>query len=198
MPGILYLVATPIGNLQDMSLRAIDVLRQVDVIACEDTRHSRKLLNHFSITNKLVSYHEHNEAERSVELISMIASGKSVAVISDAGTPGISDPGFLLVQRAREAGAAVVPIPGPVAFVCRSDSIRIADRFDLLWRLFTIETRRKAAAACRSRRYSRDTCPLRSSTSPAQIACRLPRSSRRSKSSGRSRTDKTPRRDRHR
>lgn len=118
MPGTLYLVATPIGNLQDMSLRAIEVLRQVDVIACEDTRHSRKLLNHFSISNKLVSYHEHNEAERSGELISMIEAGKSVAVISDAGTPGISDPGFLLVQRARDAGAAVVPIPGAVAFVC--------------------------------------------------------------------------------
>lgn len=118
MPGTLYLVATPIGNLQDMSLRAIEVLRQVDVIACEDTRHSRKLLNHFSISNKLVSYHEHNEVDRAGELMSMIEAGKSVAVISDAGTPGISDPGFLLVQRAREAGAAVVPIPGPVAFVC--------------------------------------------------------------------------------
>lgn len=118
MPGTLYLVATPIGNLQDMSLRAIEVLRQVDVIACEDTRHSRKLLNHFSISNKLVSYHEHNEVDRAGELISMIVAGKSVAVISDAGTPGISDPGFLLVQRARDAGAAVVPIPGPVAFVC--------------------------------------------------------------------------------
>ncbi len=118
MPGTLYLVATPIGNLQDMSLRAIEVLRQVDVIACEDTRHSRKLLNHFSISNKLVSYHEHNEVDRAGELISLIEAGKSVAVISDAGTPGISDPGFLLVQRARDAGAAVVPIPGPVAFVC--------------------------------------------------------------------------------
>lgn len=118
MPGTLYLVATPIGNLKDMSLRAVDVLREVDVIACEDTRHSRKLLNHFSIANKLVSYHEHNEADRAAELISMISAGKSVAVISDAGTPGISDPGFLLVQRARDAGAAVVPIPGPVAFVC--------------------------------------------------------------------------------
>lgn len=117
MPGTLYLVATPIGNLQDISFRAIEVLKNADIIACEDTRHSRKLLNAFEITGKLVSYHEHNESEREKELIQMLESGMSVAVISDAGTPGINDPGYRLVRAARKTGITVVPIPGAVAFV---------------------------------------------------------------------------------
>lgn len=117
MPGTLYLVATPIGNLQDMSIRAIQTLKSVDLIACEDTRHTRKLLSHFEIATKLVSYHEHNETKRSEELAAMLAEGRSIAVVSDAGTPGISDPGFAIVRRASEIGAAVVPIPGPAAFV---------------------------------------------------------------------------------
>ena len=117
MAGTLYLVATPIGNLQDMTFRAIEVLKGVEVIACEDTRHTRKLLNTFEIENKLVSYHEHNETERAAELVEMLTAGKSVAVVSDAGTPGINDPGYRLVGVAREAGALVVPIPGAVAFV---------------------------------------------------------------------------------
>ena len=117
MPGTLYLVATPIGNLQDMTFRAVEILKSVDVIACEDTRHTRKLVNHFGIPTKLVSYHEHNEAERSNELIDKLQNGASVAVVSDAGTPGISDPGFLLVTRSIEAEIPVVPIPGAVAFV---------------------------------------------------------------------------------
>jgi 16S rRNA (cytidine1402-2'-O)-methyltransferase len=117
MAGTLYLVATPIGNLRDITFRAVEVLKGVDVIACEDTRHTRKLLNALEIDNKLVSYHEHNESERAAELTDMLATGKSVAVVSDAGTPGINDPGFRLVQAAREVGAPVVPIPGAVAFV---------------------------------------------------------------------------------
>ena len=117
MPGILYLVATPIGNLRDVSFRALETLRSVDVIACEDTRHTRKLLNFYEISNKLVSYHEHNEQVRSAELISRLAAGDSVAVVSDAGTPGINDPGFVIVQKAVQAGISVVPIPGPAAFV---------------------------------------------------------------------------------
>jgi len=117
MAGTLYLVATPIGNLQDMSLRAIDTLKRVDLIACEDTRHTRKLLNHFDISNKLTSYHEHNEIERAEELATMLVEGRSVAIVSDAGTPAICDPSFRIVQRAHEIGAAVVPIPGPAAFV---------------------------------------------------------------------------------
>lgn len=117
MPGTLYLVATPIGNLKDITFRAVEVLRSADVIACEDTRHSGKLLKALEISGKLVSYHDHNEAERSAEFAKLLADGKSIAVVSDAGTPGINDPGFRLVQTAREIGADVVPIPGAVAFV---------------------------------------------------------------------------------
>ncbi|HUR97188.1 MAG TPA: 16S rRNA (cytidine(1402)-2'-O)-methyltransferase [Pyrinomonadaceae bacterium] len=117
MTGTVYLVATPIGNLQDMTFRAVETLRSVGVIACEDTRHTKKLLNHFGISNKLVSYHEHNESERAEELIDVLNSGVSIAVVSDAGTPGICDPSFRLVGRAIEIGAAVIPVPGAVAFV---------------------------------------------------------------------------------
>lgn len=117
MAGNLYLVATPIGNLQDITLRALETLRTVDLIACEDTRHTRKLLNHFRIANRTVSFHEHNENERTEEFIDRMMAGESIAVVSDAGTPGICDPGFKLVRRAIEAGITVVPIPGAVAFV---------------------------------------------------------------------------------
>ena len=117
MPGTLYLVATPIGNLQDITLRAIETLRSVDLIACEDTRHTRNLLNHFRISNRVISYHEHNEQERSEELADRLMQGESIAIVSDAGTPGICDPGFRVVQRAIEIGAAVVPIPGAAAFI---------------------------------------------------------------------------------
>lgn len=117
MHGTLYLVATPIGNLQDITLRALDVLRKVDIIACEDTRHTRNLLNHFNISKRTVSYHEHNEHERSEELAERLVRGESIAIVSDAGTPGICDPGFRIVQRAVEIGARVVPIPGAVAYV---------------------------------------------------------------------------------
>ncbi len=117
MPGTLYLVATPIGNLQDMSFRAIATLKAVDLIACEDTRHSRKLLTHHGISNKLVSYHEHNETKRVEEFSLLLEAGRSVAIVSDAGTPVINDPGFTMVEKAHEIGALVVPIPGPAAFV---------------------------------------------------------------------------------
>lgn len=117
MPGTLYLVATPIGNLQDITFRAVETLRAVDLVACEDTRHTRKLLNFYRISNKLTSYHEHNEQERAEELAEMLVAGRSIAIVSDAGTPGICDPGFRIVRRAAEVGAMVVPIPGAVAFV---------------------------------------------------------------------------------
>lgn len=117
MLGTLYLVATPIGNLQDITHRALETLRNVDLIACEDTRHTRNLLNHFRISNKTVSYHEHNEQERSEEFVDRLIAGENIAIVSDAGTPGICDPGFRIVQRASEIGAAIVPIPGAVAFV---------------------------------------------------------------------------------
>lgn len=117
MTGTLYLVATPIGNLQDITFRALEILKTVDLIACEDTRHTQKLLNHFSIKNRLVSYHEHNEAERAVELAELLKQGKSIAVVSDAGTPAICDPSFRIVEKAAEIGADVISIPGAVAFV---------------------------------------------------------------------------------
>lgn len=117
MKGTLYLVATPIGNLADMSFRGIETLKTVDLIACEDTRHTRKLLNHYDIKNKLVSYHEHNETVRTAEFANLLEEGKSIAVVSDAGTPGICDPAFRIVEKAHQIGAKVVSIPGAVAFV---------------------------------------------------------------------------------
>jgi len=117
VPGTLYLVATPIGNLQDITLRALDVLRTVDLIACEDTRRTGNLLNHLRISNRMVSYHEHNEHERAEELADRLLAGASIAVVSDAGTPGINDPGFRIVGRAIEIGASVIAVPGPAAFV---------------------------------------------------------------------------------
>lgn len=117
MPGTLYLVATPIGNLQDITLRALETLRSVDLIACEDTRHTRNLLNHFNISARTISYHEHNEIERANQLVERLLSGESIAIVSDAGTPGICDPGYRIIQSAIESGVTVVPIPGAVAFV---------------------------------------------------------------------------------
>ena len=117
MPGTLYLVATPIGNLADITHRALQVLRDVDLIACEDTRHTHKLLQHYGITTKTISYHEHNEQQRAAELIELLKQGSDVAVVSDAGTPSISDPGFRLVRAAVDAGIVVVPLPGPSALV---------------------------------------------------------------------------------
>lgn len=115
-PG-LYLVATPIGNLEDMTLRGLRVLRSVDRIACEDTRQTQKLLNHFEIKKPTVSYHMHNEAARTEELIAELKAGGRVAVVSDAGTPGIADPGGYLAQAAIAAGVTVFPIPGANAAV---------------------------------------------------------------------------------
>ncbi|MDQ3087420.1 MAG: 16S rRNA (cytidine(1402)-2'-O)-methyltransferase, partial [Acidobacteriota bacterium] len=117
MLGTLYLVATPIGNLSDISRRALETLQAVNLIACEDTRHTRKLLNHYGISKKLVSYHEHNERARAEEFAELLRQGKSIAVVSDAGTPAICDPALRVVQKAHEIGAKVVSIPGAVAFV---------------------------------------------------------------------------------
>ena len=115
MPGILYIVATPIGNLEDITMRALRVLREVTLIACEDTRQTHKLLEHFGITTHAVSYHEYNESQRAGELVEKMQGGASVALVSDAGTPLVSDPGYRLVQAAIAAGVPVVPIPGPSA-----------------------------------------------------------------------------------
>src|SRR5437016_8039479 len=113
----LYLVATPIGNLEDITLRALRILREVDLIACEDTRHTQKLLNHFEIKTPTQSYHKHNESARAEELVQRIAGGERVALVSDAGMPGISDPGERVVRAAVERGLNVVAIPGPSALI---------------------------------------------------------------------------------
>ena len=117
MPGTLYLVATPIGNLSDITHRALQVLRDVYLIACEDTRHTQKLLNHYGINTKTISYHEHNEQQRAAQLIDQLKQGSNIAVVSDAGTPAISDPGFRLVRAAIENDVPVVPVPGPSALI---------------------------------------------------------------------------------
>jgi 16S rRNA (cytidine1402-2'-O)-methyltransferase len=113
----LYLVGTPIGNLEDITLRALRVLKEVDLIACEDTRQTQKLLNHFSISTRTTSYHEHNEATKSAELVKAMQEGASVALVTDAGMPGISDPGYRLITLAIEQGVPVVPVPGASAFL---------------------------------------------------------------------------------
>ncbi len=115
--GTLYIVATPIGNLEDITLRAIRVLKEVSLIAAEDTRQTRKLLNHYGITTRVTSYHEHNEKEKAERLMETLRGGDSVALVSDAGTPGISDPGYRLTSAAVEGGVEVVAVPGPSAFV---------------------------------------------------------------------------------
>ncbi len=115
--GVLYVVATPIGNLQDLSPRALQVLRDVALIAAEDTRHSKKLLTHFGIATPLLSLHEHNERDVTGSILHKLNSGLDIALVSDAGTPLISDPGFHLVRAARQAGIRVAPVPGPAALV---------------------------------------------------------------------------------
>lgn len=115
MAGTLYVVATPIGNLQDITLCALETFRTVDLIAAEDTRHTKKLLQHYGITTPLISYHQHSGAGRTEQLIRRLQAGESIALVTDAGTPGISDPGGELVAAAHQAGIRVVPIPGASA-----------------------------------------------------------------------------------
>lgn len=117
MSGILYLVATPIGNLEDITFRAINILKEVDLIAAEDTRHTLKLLNHYEISKPLISYHRHNEEIKVDGLIEKLKEGQNVAVVSDAGTPAICDPGEVIVKEALKENIKVVPIPGACAFV---------------------------------------------------------------------------------
>jgi len=128
--SILYVVATPIGNLGDMTDRARQVLAQVALIAAEDTRHTRRLLTHFGIKAQLCSYHDHNEAQMVERLLTSLAQGRDVALVSDAGTPLISDPGFVLVRAARQRGFGVVPIPGSNAAICALSASGLpCDRF---------------------------------------------------------------------
>ncbi|MCS6162027.1 16S rRNA (cytidine(1402)-2'-O)-methyltransferase [Shewanella baltica] len=126
----LYIVPTPIGNLGDMSSRAIEVLNQVSLIACEDTRHSGKLLSHFGITTKTTALHDHNERARAQWIVDQLAAGLSIALISDAGTPLISDPGYHLVSHVRQSGFNVIPLPGPCAAITALSASGLpSDRF---------------------------------------------------------------------
>jgi 16S rRNA (cytidine1402-2'-O)-methyltransferase len=115
--GTLFLVATPIGNLEDITFRAVRTLKEVDLIACEDTRHTRRLLDHYGVDKPTISYHEHNERERVESLLHRLEEGMNIAVVSDAGTPLISDPGFRLVRAAADVGIRIVPVPGPSAIL---------------------------------------------------------------------------------
>jgi 16S rRNA (cytidine1402-2'-O)-methyltransferase len=143
--GTLYIVATPIGNLADISQRALDILAQVDVIACEDTRHTQKLLNNFSIKNKTLSMHDHNERQRQEYIAELLQQGKSIALVSDAGTPLISDPGFHLVQHCRSLGLKVSPIPGACAAIAALSVAGLpTDRFTFEGFLPSKSTARKA------------------------------------------------------
>ncbi len=130
MSGTLYVVATPIGNLEDLGPRALRALREVDLIACEDTRRTRTLLTRFGIATPVTSYFEHNKRQKGRQLLRLLAEGKAIALVTDAGTPGISDPGFLLVREARVAGCAIVPVPGPSAVIAALSAAGVpADRF---------------------------------------------------------------------
>lgn len=128
--GVLYVVATPIGNLRDISARALDTLRQVVRIAAEDTRHSRKLLAHYGINTPLLALHEHNEVRQSATLVRRLQAGDDIALIADAGTPLVSDPGYRLVRAVRDAGLRVVPVPGPAACLAALSAAGLpSDRF---------------------------------------------------------------------
>ena len=130
MSGSLYIVATPIGNLEDVTFRAVRVLKEVDLIAAEDTRHSQVLLNHYEIRTPLTSYHEHNERKKARELVERLRQGQSVALLCDAGTPGISDPGYRLVLEAIGAGVDVIPLPGASALTAALSAAGLpTDRF---------------------------------------------------------------------
>ena len=143
MTGTLFIVATPIGNLDDITFRAVEVLKSVDIILAEDTRHSKKLLLHLDISKSISAFHEHNEREKTKAIISEIYSGKSIALISDAGTPLISDPGYFLVAQAKKEGLKVVPIPGPTALITALSASGLAsDSFTFLGFLPSKQTAR--------------------------------------------------------
>ncbi|MEO8417372.1 MAG: 16S rRNA (cytidine(1402)-2'-O)-methyltransferase [Methylophilaceae bacterium] len=124
--GTLYVVATPIGNLQDITLRALEILKCVDAVAAEDTRHTAHLLTHFAIQKKLIAVHEHNEHKAAEQLLARLQAGESIALVTDAGTPGISDPGAIVVDMLRKAGIAVAPIPGASAVIAALSAAGIA------------------------------------------------------------------------
>ncbi len=153
--GTLFIVPTPIGNLEDITLRALRTLKEVDIIAAEDTRHTRNLLNHFAITTPLISYYREKEAERSEEIILRLQEGKNVALVSDAGTPAISDPGAVVVRQAHEHGLTVVPLPGPSALTTAMSGSGIIAAGFLFLGFLPAKTgqRRKALAALAASEY---------------------------------------------
>ena len=143
MTGTLFIVATPIGNLNDITFRAVDVLKNVDIVLAEDTRQSKKLFAHFEISTPIRAFHEHNERKKTQAIIGEICSGKSIALISDAGTPLISDPGYFLVAQAKKEGLKVVPIPGPTALITALSASGLAsDSFTFLGFLPSKQTAR--------------------------------------------------------
>lgn len=143
MTGTLFIVATPIGNLDDITFRAVQVLKSVDIVLAENTRHSKKLLLHLDISKTIRAFHEHNEREKTKAIIGEIRSGKSIALISDAGTPLISDPGYFLVAQAKKEGLKVVPIPGPTALITALSASGLAsDSFTFLGFLPSKQTAR--------------------------------------------------------
>lgn len=153
--GKLYIVPTPIGNLEDITLRAIRTLKEVDLIAAEDTRHTRKLLNHFGIHTPLISYYREKESEKSRELVKLLREGKNIALVSDAGTPGISDPGAILVRRMHQEGLKVIPLPGPSALTTALSGSGITDDGFLFIGFLPAKKsqRRKALSALLDSRY---------------------------------------------
>ena len=152
----LYIVATPIGNLRDISLRALDILAAVDVIAAEDTRTTAHLLTHHSITKKMVALHQHNERAAAKKIVDLLAQGNSVALVTDAGTPGISDPGVILVNIVRDHGYKVVPIPGANAAVCALSAAGIAAPHFLFYGFLPASTgpRRRELEGLKSQPYT--------------------------------------------
>ena len=143
MTGTLFIVATPIGNLDDITFRAVEILKSIDIILAEDTRHSKKLLKHLNIAKPIRAFHEHNEREKTKVIIDELHSGKSIALISDAGTPLISDPGYFLVAQAKKEGLKVVPIPGPTALITALSASGLAsDSFTFLGFLPSKQTAR--------------------------------------------------------
>ena len=145
MAGTLYIVATPIGNLEDITLRALRILKEVDLVACEDTRHTRKLLSHYQISKPAISYHQHNEQERAAELVARLEAGGNIALVSDAGTPLVSDPGLRIVREAVERGIRVVPIPGASALIAAIAGAGLpTDQFSFAGFLPSKQTARRA------------------------------------------------------
>ena len=168
MAGTLFVVATPIGNLEDLSFRALRTLKEVQVIAAEDTRRTSKLLAHYGIRQSMVSLHEHNEIRETPRLIARLQAGESVALVSDAGTPGISDPGEHLVRAAREAGIRVNPIPGPSAVMAALSVVRRPGQPVRFSRIPPEVRRCKGYLAEESGRRAKDRRILRSTTPNSQ------------------------------